>query len=117
MSRHKSRSSRRSRRSRERDRGHHNVTAEEIRTEIEGVNEEALLAGGFDDALIGWVTRMGMSAPVALYDRDKCIKILMARDGMDEDEAEEFFDFNVVGSWMGDGTPCFARVLRMIDTP
>lgn len=71
---------------------------------------EAKLAVGFEDALIGWVQRF--SATVPLYDRERCIEILMQRDGMDYEGTNEFFDFNVVGAWVGDGTPAFATVLR-----
>jgi hypothetical protein len=28
-------------------------------------------------------------------------------DGMSRDEAEEWFEFNQIGSWVGDSTPCF----------
>ena len=48
--------------------------------------------------------------PVALYDTAKCIAILMNRDGMSYDSAIEFFEFNVVSAWMGDGTPVFAEI-------
>jgi hypothetical protein len=70
---------------------------------------EILLADGFEAALIGVVERCGMY-PTALYDKDKCIGILVARDGMTQDEAEEFFEFNVLGAWVGAGTPCFATL-------
>jgi len=75
------------------------------RETLSEVNENALFADGFEEALIGIVERFGQE-PVALYDRDMCIEILK-RD-MDEDEAEEFFCFNVIGSWVGEGTPAFA---------
>ena len=68
---------------------------------------EALLADGFEDAIIGYVERFN-SGPVALYDREKCIRILVERDDMDRDEAEEFFDFNVQGAWVGGQIPAFA---------
>lgn len=71
---------------------------------------EARLAVGFEDALIGWVQRFNTTVP--LYDRERCIEILVQRDGMDYEGAQEFFDFNVVGAWVGDGTPAFATVLR-----
>ena len=77
------------------------------REEVAEANEEMLFADSFEDALIGWVERFGMS-PVALYDREKCIAVLMKRDGMSQEDAEEFFCFNVIGSWMGDNTPAFA---------
>jgi len=31
----------------------------------------------------------------------------MERDGMDYDTASEFFHFNTLGAWAGDGTPLF----------
>lgn len=36
----------------------------------------------------------------------------MTRDGMSLEDAEEFFEFNVIGSWVGDGTPCFATLIK-----
>jgi hypothetical protein len=47
---------------------------------------------------------------VVLYDTSKCIDILMKRDKMTEEEAIEFFYYNVIGSWMGEYTPCFAEI-------
>jgi uncharacterized beta-barrel protein YwiB (DUF1934 family) len=41
-----------------------------------------------------------------IYDREKCIEILMA-DGTDRDEAEEYFEFNTSGAWVGNATPGF----------
>jgi hypothetical protein len=34
----------------------------------------------------------------------------MERDGMTEEEAIEFFEFNVVGAYVGGGTPVYVRV-------
>ena len=39
----------------------------------------------------------------------------MDRDGMHEDEAEEYFEFNVTGAWVGHGTPVFVRRLCIED--
>jgi len=74
---------------------------------IASVNPEALLADGYEDALVGYVESFG-SPPVALYNRDKCIQILMNRDAMEEEEAIEFFEFNTLGAGMGANTPAFA---------
>jgi len=49
--------------------------------------------------------------PVILLDKDKCIELLMA-DGMSLDDAYEYFDFNVIGSWVGEGTPAFATLIK-----
>jgi hypothetical protein len=72
-------------------------------------NEDMLFADGFDEALIGTVSRCGMNT-VALYNTFKCIEILMVRDGMTEEEAQEFFEFNTLGSYVGENTPCFTEL-------
>ena len=78
----------------------------QIREWLSGWNEEALLADGFEDAIVGICERFG-AVPVVAYDRDKCIEILMDRDGMEDEEAVEYFEFNVAGSYVVDGTPVF----------
>lgn len=74
-------------------------------------NESALLADGFEKALVGVTTGFvnGHQNALAVYDRDKCIKILMKRDGMSYDDAQEFLEFNTEGAWMGPNTPVFAE--------
>jgi hypothetical protein len=81
-----------------------------IREQVAEVDEEILFADGFEEALVGVSTQFNRG-PVALYDWDKCVKILMERDKMDYDEAVEFMDFNVTGSWVGEKTPAFARLM------
>jgi hypothetical protein len=83
---------------------------EEIKAMIADANEEALLADGFDGALIGFVEIPGKL--VALYDKEKCIEILMLRDGMSYEGAYDFFEFNVRDAFVGEGTPAFATILR-----
>ncbi|MEI6297236.1 MAG: hypothetical protein WCO84_06405 [bacterium] len=63
-----------------------------------------------EDAIIGIVERFGME-PIVLYDRDKTIQILMF-GGMSEEEAEEWFSFNTMGTWAGPGTPAFATLIK-----
>jgi len=69
--------------------------------------EEILLADGFEEAFMGLASRFGFDQPVAAYDYEKCIDILVTRDGMDREEAEEYFGFNVIGAWVGELTPIF----------
>ena len=71
---------------------------------IAEINEDMLFADGFDDALIGYIERAGMSS-IACYDKQKCIDIL-AKD-MSHEDAIEYFYFNVIGAYVGDNTPCF----------
>ncbi len=59
----------------------------------------------FDAAIVGYVEGIGR-ADVVCYDRVKVLEILM-EDGMDYDEAEEYYSFNVVGAYMGEKTPVF----------
>ena len=83
---------------------------EDIKAELKEIDEEILLADGFEDALIGYVQIF--SNTIALYDHEKCISILMKRDKIGRDEAVEYFDFNVTGAYVGDKTPAFATILR-----
>ena len=82
------------------------VNHDDLRTWLSAFDEEMLLADGFEDAVLGVAERCGQPNLV-VYDADKCIKILMERDGMDHDAAEEFFHFNTLGAWMGEHTPLF----------
>ena len=74
-------------------------------------DEEILTADGFDYALIGVCERAGQPT-IAMYDKDKCINLLIERDGMTEEEAEEYFYFNVVGAWVGEYTPCVVTLYK-----
>lgn len=69
-------------------------------------NEEALLADGFEDAVIGVAQRCSRPALV-VYDAERCVEILMANGEMSYEDALEFFDFNTLGAWVGEGTPLF----------
>ena len=83
---------------------------ESVREYIAEYSPDALFAEGLDDAILGVVERFAMT-PVVLYDEDKCIEIFMEQD-MTLEEAKEFFDFNVLGAWVGNGTPCFAILIK-----
>jgi len=65
------------------------------------------VADGFDDAFVGTTISAFGRNQVALYDYDKCIMILMHDNHMTEEDAIEYFNFNVIGSWVGNGTPIF----------
>lgn len=72
---------------------------------ITEVNPEALTADGFDQAIVGMAERCSQPALV-VYDAQKCIAILV-KQGMSEEEAREYFSFNVLGAWVGPQTPLF----------
>jgi hypothetical protein len=75
-------------------------------------DEGILLADGFDRAFLG-VGQQFRNAYVAVYDREECIRIISEQLegplGRDEarEQAEEYFDFNTQGAWVGEQTPIF----------
>ena len=71
--------------------------------------ETFLFADGFDDAILGISSRIGDDSLLA-YDYDKCIKIL--QKDLSYEEAVEYMEFNVVGSYVGEGTPIFIKRLQ-----
>jgi transcriptional regulator len=46
-----------------------------------------------------------------VYDIDEVINILI-RDGMDVDEAIEYYEYNIAGAYVGENTPSFIRLIR-----
>ena len=82
---------------------------DKLKEEFPGVWEEGLLvADEFEDAFMGVGNQF--SQTVAVYNRDKCIDILIMRDGMDREEAEEYFEYNVQGAYVGENTPVFLEL-------
>lgn len=75
-----------------------------VRDWVTEYNENALLADGFDAALVG-VCRSFLHPPVAVYDLQHCLRIL--EEDMTEEEANEYFEYNILGAWFGEGTPIY----------
>jgi hypothetical protein len=67
--------------------------------------EEILKADGFDDAIIG----IEESSYRLIYSVSKCINILINNQGMTEDDAIEYFWYNVAGSYVGEKTPIWCN--------
>lgn len=83
------------------------------RTKLDDIVEqwadvEILKADGFDDCVLGYdynwdgVIRL-------IYSVDKIIKKLVKKDKMDIDEAIEYFEFNMRGSYVGEKTPIWCQ--------
>jgi hypothetical protein len=62
---------------------------------------------GYDECILGIVERCGQE-PFYVYDTDLVIENLMSQ-GMTEEAAIEFHEYNQVGAWLGEGTPGFLR--------
>ena len=63
-----------------------------------------LMADGFEDAYIGVARRCGQP-DLAVYSVRKCISLLVRRDGMSQEDAAEYLEFNSIGCWAGELTP------------
>lgn len=60
---------------------------------------------GFDDAIIG----IEESSMRVIYSNSKCIKILMDNMGMCEEDAVEYFYYNVHQAYYGEKTPIWNK--------
>lgn len=76
----------------------------EIKEILSEENPNALFADNFDEALIGISRRCGQPS-LAVYSVTKCLDVLQKE--MSYQDAIEYFEFNVLNSWLGDGTPIF----------
>lgn len=74
-----------------------------IHDRAEDIDNEVILWNGFDDAIMGTV-RVFTGPEVVLYSYKKILESLMS-EGMSDEEAQEYFDFNVIGGYLGEGTP------------
>lgn len=92
------------------------MNGKEIKQLVAEQNEDALFIDGldgdkeaFNEALIGWGHRCG-TENVAIYDQEEVVAILA--EEMEYEEAEEWFDYNIAGAYMGPNTPIFVCDFR-----
>ena len=91
------------------------MTLVELLGVLEEENPEALLMEPreeFDGCIVGLGYRFH-DGPLAMYSVDRVLRVFMGQ-GMDEEEAEEHFGFNVIGGWVGEGTPIYVRDDEML---
>ena len=67
--------------------------------------EQPVASPEFDAAIVGVIERFGQPR-ILCYDYTKVLKIL-CKQGMSAEDAVEWYEFNIIGAWMGDETPCF----------
>ncbi len=77
----------------------------ELLQEYFELGEPLLKMDGFDDCIAGVIERMGQE-PIICYDKTKVLD-QMVKDGMTYEEAVEYFEYNQMGAWVGERTPCF----------
>lgn len=84
-----------------------------IETSYPDYADKILLADGFDEAFLG-VGENSEGNPIAIYSIEKCLTILANQfedEENPEDDAIDYFEFNVRGSYVGEFTPMFIHTL------
>lgn len=80
-------------------------TPDEVYQDLAEANPEAMVADGFEAAYLGHT--VGVMPSVAIYDLEKCVEVLVARDSMSREEAIEYLNHNTVYAYVGQGTPLY----------
>jgi len=74
--------------------------------DIDEYAEGAVLLDGLESAIIGIVQEFGNGNRV-LYSKQRILDILQERDLMTMGEAEEFYDYNILGLYAGEQNAVF----------
>jgi hypothetical protein len=80
------------------------MTTTEVDLILKDREESFLLADGLEEAFLG--IGYQFTTPIAIYSKKKAIQHFMEQ-GMDEEQAYEYFDYNVAGAYVGEQTPIF----------
>ena len=81
------------------------MTTDEIIEELITDEDAVLLPNNYRSALVGVGYRYN-SGPLAVYNLNTVLEILTS-DGMSMSDAREWYEYNMIGAWVGDGTPIF----------
>jgi len=81
------------------------------REELAEIDPELLLADGYDHCILGVAHRFSEPDVVA-YDIGCIVGSLVENDGMMPDEAIEYFEYNILGSYVGERTPTFIETFK-----
>ena len=77
-----------------------------VTVDIEEYAEGAILLDGLESAIVGIVEEFGNGNRV-LYSKQKILNILQERDLMTMSEAEEFYDYNIIGLYASEQNAVF----------
>jgi hypothetical protein len=67
------------------------------------VDDDAVTWDGCEAAIIGVASRCS-DKTLFVYDYNKLVEVFIGQ-GMTEEEAIEWVDYNIANAWVGDGTP------------
>ncbi len=76
----------------------------EIRELIDLYESPAMQIDGHDNAIIG-AGEVGSDGEYILVYSEQRILLNLMDEGMDQEEAIEFYEFNIAGCYIGEGTP------------
>ena len=77
-----------------------------VTVDIDEYAEGAILLDGLESAIVGIVEEFGSGSRI-LYSKQKILNILQERDLMTMGEAEEFYDYNILGLHAGEQNAVF----------
>lgn len=76
---------------------------------LKEIDSSIIIYDGLNDALIGYCDIFNKT--IAIYDKYKVIEILMKQNNWTEDDAEEYYKYNIIGTYAGELTPAFITYL------
>ena len=88
---------------------------EKLNDYLQDSEESVMLYDNYEDAFVG-LGYQQYKGPIAIYDAKTCVEILIEEYMLDpdcesreraEEMAVEYFEYNSVGAWYGEGTPIF----------
>ncbi|GAA0778449.1 hypothetical protein GCM10008908_35410 [Clostridium subterminale] len=76
---------------------------------LKEIDSNIITYDGLDSAIIGYCDIFNKT--IAIYNKDKVIEILMDKNNWTEDDAQEFYEYNIIGTYAGELTPGFFTYL------
>ena len=84
------------------------ANGDKVRKWVEDNDEETMFADGLDDAIIA-ISRDSLTGKYrVVYDVARIVQVLINDQGMEEDDAYEYMEFNIIGAYVGEMTPIWA---------
>jgi hypothetical protein len=75
--------------------------------------DEFMSMDGYEDCIVGIVEQFG-KPPIFCYDKPLVIQ-KMIDDGSSHEDAQDYFDHNQIGAYVGESAPCFLTPMPLED--
>jgi hypothetical protein len=73
---------------------------------INQIAEGAIILDGFDDCIVGVSEEFGRDSWI-IYSKQRIIQKLIESSDMNMDDAEEYYNYNILGGYFGERNPIF----------